>query len=227
LALRGRIKYRVKDWPAEIPAPYRYTAIGGLVIFCLLMALVLGTASKAMDDAAFNAISYHRSPSRTQFMLFITYFGNHKFLIPANLLMLTFLLIKKQNAWGLLLVFGSLGGLFLELMIKQIVHRIRPGEPLIIGGVHGLSFASGHALMSSVYYGFLIYYGYNHVSNKWIRRIIAALLILFILTISFSRIYLRLHFLSDVLAGLTLGFAWLISARMLLEIFREEQLKPG
>jgi membrane-associated phospholipid phosphatase len=163
----------------------------------------------AFDQTVFDFTAPHITPERTRFMLFITFFGNHLFLIPANLLLLSFFIIKKHNrlAFGIVLV--SLGGLSIKLTLKQLFHRLRPGNPLIEGGVPGFSFPSGHALMSVAFYGFLIWLTAHHIHNKWWQRVIIAFLLFFIVTISFSRIYLRLHYTSDVIAGLCTGFIWL------------------
>jgi len=173
-----------------------------------------------MDQFAFTHIAPHISKGRTDMMLIITFFGNHLFLIPANLLFLTYLLNKKEKAWAVLLLINSLGGLLLELLIKEVIHRYRPEDSLIPGGVPGWSFPSGHAMMSSLFYGILIYYGYNRFRENWQKRVWALLLVFFILIISFSRIYLRVHYLSDILAGLSAGFAWLVISVWLLNYLK-------
>jgi undecaprenyl-diphosphatase len=74
----------------------------------------------------------------------------------------------------------------------------------------GLSFPSGHALMSVTFYGLLIYIVFKNVANKSLRWTLISLLLVLILTIGFSRIYLRVHYASDVIAGFCVGLLWLV-----------------
>ena len=80
----------------------------------------------------------------------------------------------------------------------------------LIGDVRGYSFPSGHALIGIVFYGLFIYIIWHEVKQKWLKIFLIVVLILLILLISFSRIYLRVHYPSDVIAGLAIGFIWLV-----------------
>ena len=93
--------------------------------------------------------------------------------------------------------------------IKQIIRRPRPiGINLIKEG--GYSFPSGHSTTSMAFYGFLIYLVYKYIDNKDLKITIITLLTLIILIIGTSRIYLGVHYASDVLAGFILGIIYLI-----------------
>jgi undecaprenyl-diphosphatase len=74
----------------------------------------------------------------------------------------------------------------------------------------GLSFPSGHALMSVTFYGLLIYIVWETVKKTWLKITLVVLLLLLIHIIGFSRIYLRVHYASDVMAGFATGFLWLV-----------------
>ncbi len=74
----------------------------------------------------------------------------------------------------------------------------------------GFSFPSGHALMSVTFYGLLIVIVWEFVKAPWLRWLLSILLALLILIIGFSRVYLRVHYASDVVAGFSVGLVWLI-----------------
>ena len=100
-------------------------------------------------------------------------------------------------------------------LLKHIFNRARPDTPLLFEA-KGLSFPSGHALMSITFYGLLIYIVYKSLKNKFFNWVLISLLILLILIIGFTRIYLNVHYASDVIAGYCIGFLWLVFAVWLL-----------
>lgn len=197
--------------------------VTALIIIFFLVWLIFIYSKSPFDQQAFNTIAPHITEGRTRFMLFITFFGNHAFLIPANLLLLIFFLIKKNNRLALTVGLASLGGLSIKLILKQIFHRLRPGDPLIEGGVAGFSFPSGHALMGVAFYGLLIWLAAKRISNKLIQGLLIAFFLTAILTIGFSRIYLRVHYTTDVMAGFCIGFVWLITCFWLMNKIGQQQ----
>ncbi len=184
--------------------------IAAVLIMLFLTWLVFIYTKSTTDQEIFNAIAPHITLGRTRFMLFITFLGNHQFLIPVNLILVAFFLYTGKNWMALRLAIISLGGLFLKLLFKGLFQRLRPLDPIIEGGVPGYSFPSGHALMGIVFYGFLVWWAAITIRSKLWQGLIIAALLLLILLISFSRIYLRVHFTTDILTGLCLGFVWLI-----------------
>jgi undecaprenyl-diphosphatase len=92
--------------------------------------------------------------------------------------------------------------------LKQFFNRPRPLTPLL-EPVNGLSFPSGHALMSVTFYGLLIVLVWENTAARFKKWIVTILLLLLISLIGFSRVYLRLHYFSDVIAGFAAGMIWL------------------
>mgnify|MGYP000564831599 CR=1 FL=1 len=86
----------------------------------------------------------------------------------------------------------------------------------VIARVHGYSFPSGHSFSSLVFYGMLAYIAYAGINNKTGRTVTIIFLIAFALLIGISRVYLKVHFASDVVAGWCLGIIWLLLGRWLL-----------
>lgn len=96
----------------------------------------------------------------------------------------------------------------LNQILKNIVQRPRPTEFRMIDE-SGYSFPSGHSMASAAFYGFLIYLVYKKVKNKKLKITIITLLSLLIILIGISRIYLGVHYTSDVLAGFFVSISYL------------------
>ncbi len=180
-----------------------------LIIFTIIAYRIFRLDSQQFDFYVFDQLKSVVNPGATRFIQFITFFGNHMFLIPANLLLVIyFLFIKKHKWYSIKVPVVAIGGVCLMFLLKQIFNRPRPLIPLL-EPVSGLSFPSGHAMMSMSFYGLLIVLAWeNEYSRKW-KWMITIPLVLFILLIGFSRIYLRLHYFSDVIAGFAVGIVWL------------------
>lgn len=119
---------------------------------------------------------------------------------------------------------GTAADRMFDHFMKLSFHRLRPPNPLIDKLVN-FSFPSGHATSPFIFYGLLTYLVLKTEIPKLHKYTIAIILILFSLLIGFSRIYLRVHYLSDVLAGICIGFAWLFLAVWLFEKLKKRSEK--
>ena len=143
-------------------------------------------------------------------MLFITFLGTHIFLIPANLLLIFYFVFVKNKTWFSIRVFTiAISSLLLMILLKQLFQRKRPLSPLL-KAARGLSFPSGHAIMAVTFYGLLIYIVQHTILIEWLAVLLTVLLIVLIIWIGYSRIYLRVHYASDVIAGFIIGLCWLL-----------------
>lgn len=176
------------------------------------------------DQRVFDAIEPHITPFRTRIMRLITYLGNPQFLVPFNLLLLAFFIVDRKKWMAVRIVVVALGGLLIKLLFKYLFQRLRPLDPVIEGGVAGYSFPSGHALMSVVVYGFLVWWAAISIHNRWKQGIVVGLLIILIFLVCFSRIYLRVHYTTDILAGICFGFCWLIFSLWIVDKFEVKSL---
>ncbi|MEP7372183.1 MAG: phosphatase PAP2 family protein [Chitinophagaceae bacterium] len=183
---------------------------------------------KFIDLAIFDRLQPLTSPARNRFMLFITFLGKHQFLIPANLLLIFyFLLLRHQNWFSIRIATIALSSLLLMFLLKYLFRRKRPLHPLL-KAVKGLSFPSGHAIMAVTFYGLLLYIIMYSVDVAWLRYLLGFLLVLLIILIGFSRVYLRVHYASDVLAGFIIGMIWLlISLSVLKKIEKYAEANSG
>ena len=150
-------------------------------------------------------------------MLFITFLGKHQFLIPANLILIFyFLLVKRQNWFSIRVITIAMSSLALMLLLKQLFQRKRPLSPLL-KAAKGLSFPSGHAIMAVTFYGLLIYILQHSITIDWFKWLATVLIFVLIILIGFSRIYLRVHYASDVAAGFIIGLLWLLLSLAVLK----------
>jgi membrane-associated phospholipid phosphatase len=184
--------------------------LASLVIFILVTRHIFVLKNEQFDYLVFDFLQTHVSNRNNQVMLFFTRLGTHNFLIPANIaLIIFFLFIKKHKWYSIKIPAIALSSLALMFLLKNLFGRQRPDIPLL-REVQGLSFPSGHALMSVTFYGLLIYIIWRTVKRTWLKIVLVTLLLLLIFIIGFSRIYLRVHYASDVMAGFATGFLWLV-----------------
>lgn len=180
-----------------------------LLLLTLIVYIVFITGNNILDEKVFNFVDIHRTAGRTSLMKSVSLLGNHNFLIPANILFIIYFITRK-NKWGAITVATvALSSLGLMSLLKNIIGRHRPAEPLV-QGITNFSFPSGHTLMGVAFYGLLIWWAAKSITNIWQRRIVISFLIALLLLIGFSRIYLRVHYITDVLAGFCIGITWLL-----------------
>jgi membrane-associated phospholipid phosphatase len=200
-----------------------------LILFVTITRHVIVMKDEQFDHRVFDSLSPLVSPRTNGFMLFITALGKHTFLIPANIALIIIFLFIKQHRWYSIKVPAiALSSLALMFLLKNLFGRPRPDIPLL-EEARGLSFPSGHALMSVTFYGLLIYIVWKMVNPKWLKWTLVAFLVLLIFIIGFSRIYLRVHYASDVLAGFATGFLWLVFSIWVLnrmEKFSNRKVDP-
>ena len=183
---------------------------GALVLFVYMIRRVFFLRNNQFDDKVFAYLDNHVSSDNNQLMLFFTFLGKHDFLIPANLILIAYYLFIKKHRWYSIKVPAiALSSLALMFGLKHLFDRERPLVPLL-EEARGLSFPSGHALMSVTFYGLLIYIVVKNVKNQSLKTTLIILLLALILTIGFSRVYLRVHYASDVIAGFSVGLLWLV-----------------
>lgn len=137
---------------------------------------------------------------------FVTNFGGAIFLI---ILAMTLLILIKDKKIGLSILSNLVIITVLNQFLKIILQRPRPTDYRIIEET-GYSFPSGHSMISMAFYGYLIYLIYKYVKNKYIKWISIVLLSILICSIGVSRIYLGVHYTSDVLGGFFISISYLI-----------------
>lgn len=201
---------KTKNKPVRIiygREPYLLSIV--LLVPIILIWILFIDKNHYWDHQLLEQTSRLISPALTEWVKFITFLGNHAFLIPAFSLLILILLWQRQKKEALQTLLIALSSLLIMSVFKNLFQRARPENPLI-DGITNYSFPSGHALMSISFYGLLIWLAERHLKQqKFLRNLVIGCLVLLILLIGFSRIYLRVHYPSDVIAGYCIGIAWL------------------
>jgi membrane-associated phospholipid phosphatase len=159
----------------------------------------------------------------TQAMLVFTHIHGTLGISILSLLVGVFMLLKREWYWLLTLMISVPGGLLLNVALKHIFQRNRPNfdEPLLTLTTY--SFPSGHAAGAAVFYGVLAAYLVCK-TNRWPWRVVIAVLAaLLVALVALSRVYLGVHYLSDVLAGIAESIAWLAFSFTVIGAFQHRR----
>lgn len=202
---------------------------GALLAFIGIAQMVFKEKKENFDQHAFTFLANQVNEINTNVMQAFSFLGTHIFLIPAILsLVAYFLVIKKHRWYSIKVPVVAISSVLLMFLLKLIFQRDRPLTPLL-KAAQGYSFPSGHALMSITFYGLMIFLVWQNIKNIWIRWILTILLAMLIIFIGISRVYLRVHYFSDVLAGFCVGLMWLLLSLWILnkiEIFSRKKVDP-
>ena len=178
-----------------------------LILFLALAEDVFNNEIMNGDVIGYKIIStYLIRDSLTPIFKIITWFGSATCLILLAIIL--FFTIKNKKV-GLLISANLIIITILNQALKIIVQRPRPTEYRIINEA-GYSFPSGHSMVSMAFYGFLIYLIYKNIKNKYLKISLIVILSLLIVMIGISRIYLGVHYTSDVCAGFLVSLSYLI-----------------
>ena len=130
-------------------------------------------------------------------------------MIISSIILITAIALKKEKYFlcSLMISVNLAAGSLLNYILKQLFHRTRP-DLLKLIEIGGYSFPSGHSMTAMIFYGFLIYLSIRYLKH-WLKYYIVGALCLLVLTIGVSRIYLGVHYASDVLGGFIIGLGWL------------------
>lgn len=150
--------------------------------------------------------TYLISDFATPIAKFITNFGGAMCLIGVAIIL--FIIIKNKKI-GATIISNLCIITILNQALKRILQRPRPEDFRIINE-SGYSFPSGHSMVSMAFYGYLIYLIYKYVKNKYLKWALITILGILIVSIGISRIYLGVHYTSDVLAGFLISISYLI-----------------
>jgi membrane-associated phospholipid phosphatase len=226
-----RISGRVKSFWAQLALLSVEMTIVLVLFVVALTAFVYITRrvfvlnKTKLDNAVFNYLRTHVSERNNSIMEVFTFLGTHQFLIPANLSLIAYFLFIKKHKWHSIKIPAiALSSLGLMFLLKGLFDRERPTVPLLFEA-KGLSFPSGHALMSVTFYGLLVYMVFKTVKNPALKWTLISLLVLLIIIIGSSRVYLRVHYATDVIAGYCIGFLWLVFTVWLLNKIEKQSKK--
>ncbi|CAM3501103.1 phosphatase PAP2 family protein [Aequorivita lipolytica] len=199
--------------------------VGGLNLFIELTETLKEEMLAQYDQQISHFITSFRTPSLTEYFIFMTNVGDIYGYLVVLILALIISLVFFKN-WRyiaqtlLVLLLASIS----NTMLKRFIDRARPGVEHLVS-VETLSYPSGHAMSAMAFYGFLIYLFYTFKMNSWLKYITIILLLFVILSIGISRIYLGVHYPSDIAGGYIAGAIWVFFCILifnLVEVFRRD-----
>lgn len=171
------------------------------------------------DKAALNFIQSFQTPFLNYFFLAATFTGDKYFIISALALAVSILFYLKMNRQAIFLFVSAAGSQVLSFLFKNLIGRERPFINTL-AEADGFSFPSGHSIAAVAFYGALAYVLMGFFSKKWQKCLTICVVSVFIILIGLSRIYLGVHWPSDVLGSFALGAAWLISMVYVFKKFK-------
>jgi undecaprenyl-diphosphatase len=185
-----------------------------LILFIFLTDIVLDKEVLSSDLLISGYIYTLRTPFLTTIMYAVSFLGS---VPPGIILTLTVVVIlyKKHKKEALIFALSLVLGMLLNYLLKILFHLPRPDiSPL--QKLNDNSYPSGHAMNNLILYGLLAVYTYHFTRNRLIGIIVTVISLIWIGLIGFSRIYLGVHYPSDIIAGYLMGF-WILTTVILID----------
>jgi undecaprenyl-diphosphatase len=200
---------RMLDPNLKKPLKKRRTIIfiSSLSLACFLLITFFKGSFSAVDS---NVNSWSASIQSVQFNKIaelISYGFDTTSLLAASVLIAAYLIYKHHKKDALLLAVGMIGDAVLITVTKSLVHSARPLNGII--AEQGFSFPSGHVVSAVILFGMLAYFAWRHRKSKKIKIFSSLIFLIVAFAVGFDRIYLNVHWLSDVLGAYLLGVFWL------------------
>ena len=200
--------------------------LGGLAVAALAMWGFATIAQEVLEKETYafdtSILLYLRSlhtPLRDRVMLAFTFFGEPNLLLALSVSLGIMLWVRKHRSEARTIAVAGAGAIGLNILLKQLFARARPQLWERTVDVKFYSFPSGHAMISMVIYGLLGYLlGSRFPKQRWW---IYSLTVILVAVIGLSRLYLGVHWPTDIIAGYTAGLVWLIACIYSLEVWKQ------
>ena len=177
-----------------------------LFLFLYIIKLINAETISTFDNFIYSYVKRLINPGAPKFFKIVTELGNYTVMVP---IIIVFYLFNKDKSFNRYFTINLVSVFLSNFIVKSIIRRDRPIDINLIVE-NGFSFTSGHSMVSFAFYGFIIYYLYYTDLKKPIKYGLMTLLSFIILLIGLSRIYLGVHYASDVIGGFLLAFIYLV-----------------
>jgi membrane-associated phospholipid phosphatase len=174
---------------------------------------------EGLDRSVTSFVLSFRADALTAYFTFVTHLGDRNAYVVITILLAAFYLIKHRS-WKfilqtmLVLMLASLS----NIVLKKVINRARPSIEHLVS-VNTLSYPSGHSMSAMAFYGFLIFLTVRYQMPSWVRYLLVTILVLLILSIGASRIYLGVHYPTDVAGGFIGGLIWVAFCTVVFSVF--------
>ena len=178
---------------------------------CIILFLIIGLHiieinNNIVDKTIYNLIISLKSDIVTKIFKIITSFAGIPFMVIVSIIVL---FIKKFKHKRFIIILNLLNDVVLNNVLKLIFKRERPIDIMLVEE-SGYSFPSGHTMVACIFYGFIIYLVNKSKYTRKTKTIINSILTILILLIGVSRIYLGVHYATDVIGSYLIGISYLI-----------------
>jgi undecaprenyl-diphosphatase len=197
-----------------------------LALFAVLADEVREGGTQGFDDAVRMTVYGVASPRATAILHAVTQLGSPLFLLPMTIVASLIFLHVRRIRGAILLTVTMLGVTLLNWILKGIFQRPRPLPFFGLTMPTSSSFPSGHSLASFCFYGALGALVAARIRARWLRWTVRAAAGVVIACVGFTRIYLGVHYASDVIAGYAAAFVWVLTVASADRVFRPAD-KPG
>lgn len=204
----------MRDKGAGVVANWNYVTISLIVVATLTVMVLYMPGIREFDWDILKAIRTFLAPYPSYIPAFVTEFGRANHMLWPQIAACSTLISHQKYLKAFLLVFFTQGTFFVTDLLKDFVCRERPTA------YPGFSFPSGHSSTTMCFYGILIYLVLHYVRNEFWRYFLAVIFGIFIFLVALSRLWIGVHFLTDVIAGLFLGFLMVNLYIILVKAFR-------
>ncbi|HWZ72658.1 MAG TPA: phosphatase PAP2 family protein [Casimicrobiaceae bacterium] len=216
-------------------AGVRQTLIPALIVFStavcvflvIALAIDLSAAVTALDTSVATWLHVRATPLVSNAMAAVSFLGAPTTLTVVAVAGSLLLVYQRRRAEAATLSTAVLGGNFLNFCLKHLIQRGRPVFDDPIFSLPTYSFPSGHAMASAVFYGLLAIYASVNAKQRYAAKVAIAGAVFMVALVSFSRVYLGLHYLSDVIGGIAEGIAWLALSLTVLRYIRRGEAGAG
>lgn len=199
------------------------TLILAIVFFFITRSVILNQTTD-FDRYVTETVRQAASPTLTTVVTWITHMGSSRVVVPiAGMLIILLAFVFKRGWDAVSLLTASMGGALLNEGLKLCFRRARPDwEHWVVE--HGYSFPSGHSMVSTAFFGMIGYLIWVHLKEQGRRAgYVLVLSAVLIICIGLSRIYLGVHYVTDVLGGFTAGAIWLLFTIMAMQWLRDRK----
>ena len=208
-----------------------------LIAFIISLICVVGFALTSLFISDHKIINFDRdiiaaiqgleSPLLTKVMKFFTFVGSAPVVIVLIILLIIILYKVLHHRLELILLISTIiGSAVLNQILKQVFHRFRPNFHRLID-ISGYSFPSGHAMNAFTVYVIISFLLWRHIPSKWGRSLLICISTVMILAIGISRIYLGVHYPSDIIGGYLASGFWLAVAIWFFQYYKEKRYLKG
>lgn len=182
--------------------------LASLIVFVFVANEIVLENRDLFDSRAFRFFEQHTTEANTRLARNITFFGGGYWLFPFYLVIIAVLWLKRKRNYAIITAAIALASFLLTAVLKNVFQRERPSlEHLDVVG--GYSFPSGHSLAIFTFAGLMMYLLWHTALPVFVRLLGCIVLFLFACLVGVTRIYLHVHYASDVLGGFCVTGIWL------------------